>query len=189
MYPSLPYHRGHLVQKKTYSSTPNSVRSTYTYTNAVPQRPAFNSGQWAQFEKRIRRYAKTCTYVLQGKLYLLTGTSFAQFGPGDLNPAGINPPAIDKLEGYLNDFISIPNSMWTAGCCVAQDDKNTRNFAVIGNNVQGTAKMYIQQIIVKVLEDFLLNDVKRRKIGGPYFLSLFPENVLCRDKHRNVILH
>lgn len=185
MYPSIPYHRGHLVPKKTYSSTPQSVRSTYTYTNAVPKRPAFNSGQWSQFEKRIRKYAETCTK--KGKLYLLTGTSFAQFVPGD--PPEINHVTIEPLSYlHLNNFILVPNSMWTAGCCEAQDDKDTHNFAVIGNNVEDPNKMHTQQITVKLLEEFLLNDVKYRKLGGPYLVSLFPGKSLCSSKERNVML-
>lgn len=181
IYPSLPYHRGHLVPKKTYSSTPESVRSTYTYTNAAPQRPAFNSGHWAQFEKRIRKYAKTCTEELNGKLYLLTGTSFAHFEPGSET---LTHPTPEKLGNY----IYIPNSMWTAGCCEAPK-KDTRNFAVIGNNVEDPAEMHTQQITVQLLQRILLHDVAHLGIGDPPFgVSLFPGNWLCSDVQRNVIL-
>lgn len=152
MYPNIPYHRGHLVPKKTYSSTPKSVLSTYTYTNAVPQRPAFNGGQWAQFEKRIRKYAGTCTKDLKGELYLLTGTSFAHYHPGD--PAVITHPVVNSLFDNVNGgSIFIPNSMWTAGCCVAEG--NTQNFAVIGNNVDDPDEMHTQQINIEELEKIL----------------------------------
>lgn len=186
MYPVVPYHRGHLVPKKTYSSTPESVRSTYTYTNAVPQRPAFNSGQWSQFEKRIRKYAETCTKVLEGKLYLLTSTSFVHFQPG--NPPVITHPDIKLLTGGYKS-ISIPNSMWTAGCCVAKDDHhNTQNFAVIGNNVEEPGQMHTQQIKVSLLEKILLDDVKHRKIGGPCSVNLFPGKYHCSEENRNANL-
>ena len=77
--------------------------------------------------------------------------------------------------------------MWTAGCCVAQYDKDTRNFAVIGNNVENPNTMYTQQITVDLLQSFLLTDLKHNDMGGP-IVSLFPGKELCSNEHRNVIL-
>ena len=55
-------HKGHLVPAETYSFSPGYMRSTFTYTNAVPQYGTFNSGQWAVYEKKIRNYAQnTCS--------------------------------------------------------------------------------------------------------------------------------
>lgn len=151
----------------------------------MPQRPAFNGGQWAQFEKRIRKYAGTCTKDLKGELYLLTGTSFAHYHPGD--PAVITHPVVNSLFDNVNGgSIFIPNSMWTAGCCVAEG--NTQNFAVIGNNVDDPDEMHTQQINIEELEKILLADVKYRRIGGQDPVFLFPGNMLCSDRERDVTL-
>lgn len=117
------YDRGHLVPSRTYSSSQERHDSTYTYTNAVPQEKSWNRGVWSKFESRIRRYAKeTCTAgPFPGDLFLLTGTSFARIG---------------KLNGkielikYLKE-IAIPNSLWTAGCCVRKKGI-AESFAVMG---------------------------------------------------------
>ena len=45
--------------------------STFTYTNAVPQIAVFNSGQWAQYERRIREYATNNCSPQGGDLYLI----------------------------------------------------------------------------------------------------------------------
>ena len=60
----------------TLSSDKWAFRSTFRYTNAVPQRPSFNAGEWSKFERRIRKYAKVCTNDDKGVLYLLSGTAF-----------------------------------------------------------------------------------------------------------------
>ncbi|KAJ7370291.1 DNA/RNA non-specific endonuclease [Desmophyllum pertusum] len=92
IYPSIPYDKGHLVPSHTYSSTQQRHRSTYTFTNAVPQRPTFNRGQWSQFEGRIRDYAEhTCIPPpVSGVLYLLTGSSFAHIVQQGNNPPQAN---------------------------------------------------------------------------------------------------
>lgn len=151
----------------------------------MPQRPAFNSGQWSQYERRIRKYAEKCTQTLNGKLYLLTGTSFAQFVPDYPKPM-IAHPTIESLG--VNPSIDVPNSMWTAGCCKAQDHKDTQNFAVIGNNVVDPDEMHTQQITVELLQNFLSEDVKHRDFDSPLPVSLFPGNWMCSNEQRNVIL-
>ena len=114
-----PFYKGHLVPGATYSSTEERFRSTFVYTNAVPQRSGLNQGYWSQFEERIRLYAQKCTQgILPGTLYLITGTAFGHIDPN--NPQGYNTQKdLYSLHQVAeNPAIFIPNSMWTAGCCV-----------------------------------------------------------------------
>lgn len=137
-----------MVPARTYSSTRERHASTFTYTNSVPQKQAFNVGQWAQFEGRIRRYAEqTCT-PQPANLFLLTGTAFSRI-------QGNNPPQIDvNVQVDWLDYpenaeakIAIPNSLWTAGCCVRPNGL-AQSFAVIGNNVENTNEMLTQEVTV-----------------------------------------
>ncbi|XP_020619429.1 uncharacterized protein LOC110057192 [Orbicella faveolata] len=197
-------HKGHLFAALTSSGLPqiapnaqnaaNSARSTYQYTNAVPQCAAFNTGQWRVWEGSIRTYAVNICIPAQGTLYLITGVSFV--GITNANPPQAvqvpittlppappnNPAAIDK-----------PNSMWTAAICVPAQGGQPYSFAVIGNNVQIPANMFTQQITVAQLEvilqaDIVINGVKRN-MGGK--VKLFPgitnsrnyNNELPEDKY------
>ena len=161
----------------------NSARSTYQYTNAVPQCGSFNSGQWRSFEGRIRTFARQCTAApSNGVVYLITGASFVGVThpnpqqapqavqvpitpfPNQPNPP-VNPAAIDQ-----------PNSMWTEGHCVSQNGQ-IQSFAVIGNNVPVRAAMHTQQIPVAqlraiILDDVRINGLKRSTVKGE--LNLFP---------------
>ena len=72
-YPQAPWQRGHLAPAHSLSSDKWAFRSTFRYTNAVPQHPSFNAGEWSKFERRIRKYAEECTHGNNGVLYLLSG--------------------------------------------------------------------------------------------------------------------
>ena len=156
------------------------------YTNAVPQRPAFNGGQWAQFEGRIRLYAAICTQTPQpGTLYLLTGPAFGHITQS--SPPTYNPQVpVGQLGPVGNNLaIDIPNLMWTAGCCVFHNG-TVKSFAVVGNNLPGTTQLFTQQITVALLEGFLSADVVNLNIGGPN-VDLFPGlNGACSSVSNNL---
>ena len=177
------FDKGHLVPGATYSNTADSLRSTFVYTNAVPQRPAFNRGQWSQFERRIRVYAQRCTQGPRpGTLYLITGNAFGHIRN---NPQGINPVQVTQLGPVGNSpAIAVPNSMWTAGCCVHPN--GIESFAVIGNNLQQRNQMLTQQIPVARLQDILEDDVNNLNIGGPN-VDLFPGNRACSNVNNNLV--
>ena len=174
------YNRGHLAPAGTLASTLEAYLSTFTYTNAVPQYTGFNSGEWNVFEGKIREHAFKKCIPAGGTLFLLTGTSFAHVIPGSGAPTTKRNPRIKTLLNKLTDpaagDIFIPNSMWTAGCCVFKDG-NAKAFAVIGNNDQ---QPNARQITLADLQKILLDDVtaQGRNIGGPK-VDLFPGNVNC----------
>ena len=186
IYQGSPFQRGHLVPAAIYSSTQDRFASTFVYTNAVPQRPVFNVGRWAQFERRIRRYSLQCTLnpLRPGILFLLTGPAFGHITPG--TPPGYNPQVpVNKLGPVGNNpAIDIPNLMWTAGCCVFPCG-SARSFAVVGNNLPQGAQTLTQQITVAQLEAILTVDVVNLNIGGPN-VDLFPGNAACSNVNNNL---
>ena len=194
LYHRQGYDRGHLVPGHTFSSTINRYISTYTYTNAVPQFRYFNRGRWSQIERSIRRYAQQCT----GTLYLLTGTAFTQIW--NINGLQLVSPPINRLHVVGNDppDIVIPNSMWTAGCCVHLNG-NVQNFAVIGNNIQNARVVNGIQLangllvkvptLERILRYDIVNSAVNLHIGVPnQNVRLFPGNVACGNGHNHVIL-
>ena len=150
---TLKLHKGHLVPAETYSFSPDHLRSTFTYTNAVPQYGTFNCGEWAQSEKLIREKAKKCSEK-NGNLYLLTGVAEEIGMPESRMP--------------VQPKIVIPDYMWTAGCCVSVlNQDRLDSFAVIGKNVPDVHKINMSTWAVNVLGAFIGN------------VNLFPANPNC----------
>ena len=161
--------KGHLVPAETYSFDCLSMVSTFKYTNAVPQYATFNMGLWKAYEDKVRKFARdVCSLAPRGDLYLLTGTSKAvlkQDGTAD-----------DENYQFLRQAIAIPNSMWTAGCCIANGQVKGA-FAAFGNNVQLNPEMH--QVTVADLEQFLTTGVDQQ-----LQVSLFPGKEGC-SHHSN----
>ena len=174
------YDKGHLVPRKTYSDTLERLLSTYTYTNVVPQHHSFNVGMWSTFEGKIREYASDPGHCVSdgGTLYLLTGTAFVHHA----HPGNPTHPALLRLGGQ-NTGIHIPNSLWTAGCCV-RPNNDAASFAIIGNNIETPN---IMQITVNELQQILREDVGPNGLnivpldhhGHQQDVSLFPGNPNC----------
>lgn len=179
------YDKGHLLPAQTYAFSHAHMLSTFTYTNAVPQIAGFNSGQWAQYEKRIRDYATTMCSPQGGDLYLITGISEASIQSG--------PSGLEAIQGTLKvlkpkyEAISIPKSMWTAGCCIHSSRGALGAFAVIGNNLKDKTgkKVLMSEVSMTELQGFLLTGVKG--FGGSA-ISLFPANPGCSDPRKKVNL-
>jgi len=162
------------VPAQTYSSSQKRYDSTYTYTNAVPQKPGFNGGMWSQFERKIREYAEgECTKPVQdghqveppGTLYLLTGTSYVRIKQQPNNQVVAEQDFVRQIGNDNTGRILVPNSLWTACCCVRQNGLLTRSFAVMGNNVvqnyQLTRKITVRQLQRVLAEDVdALNNVR-----------------------------
>ena len=183
MYTGQPCHRGHLYPAQTASGHPtnpaNSVRSTYQYTNAVPQCAAFNTGQWGTFEARIRTDAVQCT-AGGGEMFLVTGISFAAIQ--NTQPP---TPVAAPITTLGNGGIHRPNSMWTQGTCLYPNGQCT-DFVVIGNNVNppGTLTQQITPADLGVILafDIQTNNLKRDRSGSRRRVKLFPGVRGCRYK-------
>ena len=160
-------HIGHLVPAETYSFTVNHIRSTFVYTNAVPQYAAFNGGKWSAYERKIRDYARKECRRQNGNLYQLTGISDKRIEIQGNSRQAVRQ-ALDRMPEEPN--IAIPSSMWTAGCCV-RGQNVLGSFAVIGNNDPIKQRMNMSQMMVK-------------KLAGLIGVNqLFPGKTDCNEKY------
>ena len=157
MYAGQPCHKGHLYAALTASGNPanaaNSHRSTYQYTNAVPQCGSFNTGQWRVWEGNIRAYAVQTCIPAGGVLYLITGISFVAIQ--NTNPPQPIAVPITALPGGIYK----PSSMWTSGICLFPNGQS-QSFAVIGNNVPNPPGMLTQATTQAQLELILGYDIQ-----------------------------
>lgn len=162
-------HKGHLVPAATYSFSFESRRSTFVYTNAVPQYQTFNSGKWSGYERKIRKYGKKWCADEKDIMYLLTGISDCQISGTTKTTKSCVKVAPDRMP--KEPKIVIPNSMWTAGCCVKEE--KVFSFGVIGNNDPIKDNIHLTEVAVKTLEEI---------IG----IELFPGKNDCNDVNYNV---
>ena len=178
------YAKGHLLPAETYSFTDGHLGSTFTYTNAVPQKTKFNSGPWLQYEKKIRNYASQTCGKNGGDLFLITGISEAHIErniDGALSAVKKNLKFMKPSGGN----IAIPNSMWTAGCCIVPSKGAVGAFAVIGNNLYSKKAINTFNATVRQLEGFLHIGVKGFNGSA---ISLFPGNSKCYDDGNDIKL-
>ena len=172
--------KGHLAPAEIFSFSLENLDSTFTYTNAVPQKRTFNSGQWANYERLIVEKALTACSAGLGDLYLITGISEAKYENDGLPVAMVVPMG---TLGSNNNAIRIPRSMWTAGCCVVPASKTVlSNFAVIGNNVQTITKIKMAELDVTDLQKFISTGL------GVSSVALFPGNAQCSDTTKRIPL-
>lgn len=75
--------------------------------------------------------------------------------------------------------------MWTAGCCINPSSGALGAFAVIGNNLRDKNKVFMSQVEMTKLQDFLLTGVNG--FGGTA-INLFPANPGCSDPGKRVNL-
>ena len=164
-------HRGHLAPFEILSHSATSGLASFSYTNAVPQYRTFNCGQWRVYEGRIRQFAEDRCAALGGSLYLITGTSEARLvgQGGQVEPQGMDTfPNKPNIQTHL----SIPNSMWTVGCCV-QAGQVLEAFAVIGNNVPLANQVFMSNPSVAQVEQFI------RVGANDQTIQLFPGSPDC----------
>ncbi|CAH1791208.1 unnamed protein product, partial [Owenia fusiformis] len=151
-YKSSGYHKGHLNPNAIHNCDVKVMKSTFTLTNAAPQRPTFNSGRWNAHEGKTRKYLKEECVKNSGHLYLITGTQ-------------------EPFSGTIGaGKVGIPKYFWTAGCCI---HKTTGNY--IGSFAYRSENKDIDVVVdmgVKTLEGHL-------KMGSK---ELFPGNIKCSKK-------
>ena len=180
-----------MAPARTLSNTGHSgagFRSTFVYTNAVPQRPALNSGQWSQYERRIRTYAVNHCTKNDGTLYLLTGSSFVHWIPNTDQFKANKPSEAPKLADEDRPqfpAITVPTSLWTAGCCV-RGGEAVGNFAVFGNNAENPSDLYTGPMSMDTLQRALTTDKARGETEDG--VNLFPAFPGCMDDANGVKL-
>lgn len=171
--------KGHLNPVKINSFVKEYVKSTFTYTNAVPQYPGWNRGQWKKYEGYIANYVQSvCAGKYGGTMYLLTGTSHFHLTVGVGSPTQDATGSIEPFPGPSNpNKIVRPNSMWTAGCCVWKEmgKAKAESIAVMGNNDSDKGKLGTTSMTLAELEGILVD-----KMSSP--ADLFPGSLQeCRQ--------
>lgn len=174
--------RGHMNPVVLNTFDENFMQATFTYSNAVPQFEVSNCIRWANFERRIANYAKTCG-ARGGTLYLLTGKS--KFGLTlDFRGEPVQNTAI-PLPFTRNTFSGVslvtPRAIWTAGCCVGVGTGGAESFAVMSNNQQNPALLHQTEMSVTKLEGLL-----RAPLSAE--VNLFPGVANCRVATNNIKL-
>ncbi|XP_029182631.2 uncharacterized protein LOC114950653 [Acropora millepora] len=169
--------KGHLNSHAINSFNKDYTKSTFVYTNAVPQYSQWNRGAWKEYEKAIRRYTQmTCGCKHRGTMYLMTGTSDINFklihGKPEVEKNSKRSPEEFLHSHDLGAGIHIPKSLWTAGCCLWTDEfkkLKAQSIAVMGNNSPDKGKDETTGMTLEDLEKLLGNNV-----------TLFPDGPACR---------
>ncbi len=112
-YENSGYDKGHLApvfQAKSQSC----ADATFTLTNAAPQNPSFNRGQWKKLEGNIAKELSDQCLPKKYSVYIVTGVV-----------PGIN---------NINNRVNVPSHFWTAYCCLDQNKRCQISGGFIGEN-------------------------------------------------------
>ena len=66
------YDRGHLAPV-AHQNTQACADATFTLTNAAPQNPSFNSGQWREAERNVSEYLRNNCIANKYRVFIITG--------------------------------------------------------------------------------------------------------------------
>lgn len=131
--------RGHLFPI-CHSSDEVTANSTFTLTNAVPQKSSFNSGSWSGMEQKTKKLMDKCrdkNDQNQVLAHVLTGAV-----PGN---------------NKLNNRVNIPSYMWMTFCCFNSTSKLWSSKAYWGANKDENKKdnVMISERSLEELQEFL----------------------------------
>ncbi|XP_039902036.1 endonuclease domain-containing 1 protein-like isoform X2 [Simochromis diagramma] len=110
------FEKGHLFPS-SYRSEEGDKRSTFTLTNAVPQRKLFNNGRWNSMERCVKCILDK--YCINNKKQR---EGFVVIG------------AQPSSRFFLNNRINIPSVLWSAFCCYSQSQNSWLASAHWGEN-------------------------------------------------------
>uniref|UniRef100_A0A672L4R6 Uncharacterized protein n=1 Tax=Sinocyclocheilus grahami TaxID=75366 RepID=A0A672L4R6_SINGR len=118
-YENSRYDKGHLAP--VYQAQSQSCAyATFTLTNAAPQNPSFNRGQWKVLEKKIAEELSYQCLPKRYTVYIVTGVV-----PG---------------TGNIKNRVNVPSHFWTAYCCLDNNNKCQISSGFIGENKKDTPK-------------------------------------------------
>ncbi len=113
-YDKSGYDRGHLAPVFQANSQ-SCADATFTLTNAAPQNPSFNRGQWRVLEGNIANELSDQCLPNKYSVYIVTGVV-----------PGIN---------NINNRVNVPSHFWTAYCCLDQNNRCQISGGFIGENM------------------------------------------------------
>ncbi|XP_042279512.1 endonuclease domain-containing 1 protein-like [Thunnus maccoyii] len=114
-YTKSNYDRGHLLPVH-HRHSQASADATFTLTNAAPQNPTFNRGQWRVKEAEVADTLTTDCLNRGFHAYIVTGVV-----PGNTN---------------INNRVNVPSYFWSAYCCRDNNDRPQFSGAFYGKNDQ-----------------------------------------------------
>lgn len=126
-YINSTYSRGHLNPSLHHHSSEDR-RSTFTFTNVVPQKAGSNEGPWEELEQRVNQ---TLSSHCLGKAYVVTGVL----------------PYLSDDRWLRNHRVAVPEYMWSAYCCPDYDRRlpgdlrdTFPTYAAIGRNDRNSSE-------------------------------------------------
>ncbi len=132
-YANSGYDRGHLAPVFQANSQ-SCADATFTLTNAAPQNPSFNRGQWRVLEGNMSKELSDQCLPNKYSVYIVTGVV-----------PGIN---------NINNRVKVPSHFWTAYCCLDQNKRCSDSGGFIGTNDNNSN---IRRMSVAALEEDLRN--------------------------------
>uniref|UniRef100_A0A9J7ZVC9 Endonuclease domain-containing 1 protein-like n=1 Tax=Cyprinus carpio carpio TaxID=630221 RepID=A0A9J7ZVC9_CYPCA len=112
-YKKSKHDRGHL-EPVFQAQSQGCADATFTLTNAAPQKPSFNRGQWRVLERNIAEELSNQCPPNKYTVYIVTGVV-----PGTNN---------------INNRVTVPSHFWTAYCCLDNNNKCQISGGFIGEN-------------------------------------------------------
>ncbi|XP_016390079.1 endonuclease domain-containing 1 protein-like [Sinocyclocheilus rhinocerous] len=120
-YEKSGYDRGHLAPVFQAQSQ-SCADTTFTLTNAAPQNPYFNRGQWRVLERNIAKNLSDQCLPNKYSVYIVTGVV----------------PGTKNISNKVN--VKVPSHFWTAYCCLDNNNKCQISGGFIGVNENITPK-------------------------------------------------
>ncbi|XP_053472380.1 endonuclease domain-containing 1 protein-like [Ictalurus furcatus] len=108
------FHKGHLAPV-SHANSQSCSDATFTLTNAAPQNPSFNSGQWRVTESHMADSLENNCINVGLSAFVVTGVV-----PGN---------------NIMKNRVQIPSHFWTAFCCLDNNNQHIRSGAYIGQNI------------------------------------------------------
>ncbi|XP_050972700.1 endonuclease domain-containing 1 protein-like [Labeo rohita] len=112
-YENSGFDKGHLAPVYQAQSQ-KCADATFTLTNAAPQNPSFNRGQWRVLEKEIATNLSNRCLPKKYSVYIVTGVV----------------PGVGKIKNR----VIVPSHFWTAYCCLDNNNKCQISSGFIGKN-------------------------------------------------------
>ncbi|XP_039464117.1 endonuclease domain-containing 1 protein-like isoform X2 [Oreochromis aureus] len=126
------FDRGHLFPS-SYGSDPTEKSSTFTLTNAVPQKSRFNRVRWRNMENCVKKFLDTnCINDNNRMAFVVIGAkprrSASSESKSSDNKSSDSESSESKSSGSESSLlkknkIHIPSVLWSAFCCYSSSQK------------------------------------------------------------------
>ena len=131
-----PIDRGHMVSAGYARADAARVQNTFAYTNMVPQFSVFNRGEWRKAEdsELVKTWGDEChkaagTKGQDARIYVVVGAI-----PSTPNTRFFGRDGFSNFESATYRIV-VPHTMWTAACCILEDNTVLRVMAFSRENI------------------------------------------------------